>query len=252
MLNAGLKVKTNPRLQDAAPSLQPGIATRGVSAPGKPGSREEALKLVQHLFLQCTESESPRTVTFAGVDSEEGSRRVAYYAAEILADSIPGSVCLVDTALEAPQLARVHSERRRRVRRAGGRHPESERELLPEDPPVRPGAQRLGPRNLWLLPCKSCALRPRLDSIRVKTWVLQLRAEFDYVLFNAPPVIGDGMAGILGAISDGLVLSIEAGSTRREVACKAKEILELANVRLLGAVLNNRPFPIPESVYRWL
>jgi hypothetical protein len=26
--------------------------------------------------------------------------------------------------------------------------------------------------------------------------------------------------------------------------------LESANVRLLGAVLNNRTFPIPESIYR--
>jgi len=45
-------------------------------------------------------------------------------------------------------------------------------------------------------------------------------------------------------------LVVEANLTRREVARKAKESLESANVRLLGAVLNNRTFPIPETIYR--
>jgi Mrp family chromosome partitioning ATPase len=47
-------------------------------------------------------------------------------------------------------------------------------------------------------------------------------------------------------------LVIEANSTRRETTRKAKESLEAANVRLLGAVLNKRTFPIPEVFYRKL
>jgi Mrp family chromosome partitioning ATPase len=35
-------------------------------------------------------------------------------------------------------------------------------------------------------------------------------------------------------------------------ARKAKQTLEAANVRVLGTVLNNRTFPIPEKIYRML
>jgi Mrp family chromosome partitioning ATPase len=45
---------------------------------------------------------------------------------------------------------------------------------------------------------------------------------------------------------------VQANSTHREVARKAKESLDSAKVRILGAVLNERTFPVPESLYRKL
>jgi Mrp family chromosome partitioning ATPase len=54
---------------------------------------------------------------------------------------------------------------------------------------------------------------------------------------------------MIGRLADGVVLVIEAHATRREAARKVKESLEAANVRLLGAVLNKRTFPIPEVLY---
>ena len=47
-----------------------------------------------------------------------------------------------------------------------------------------------------------------------------------------------------------VVLVVQANSTRREAARKGKESLDSANVRLLGVVLNERTFPIPEVLYR--
>jgi len=42
---------------------------------------------------------------------------------------------------------------------------------------------------------------------------------------------------------------LEANSTRREAAVKVSENLRAAQIRVLGAVLNKRTFPIPESLY---
>jgi Mrp family chromosome partitioning ATPase len=58
----------------------------------------------------------------------------------------------------------------------------------------------------------------------------------------------DAMA--LGKLADGLVLVLEANSTRREAAMRVTESLSQAQIRVLGAVLNKRTFPIPESLYR--
>ena len=83
-------------------------------------------------------------------------------------------------------------------------------------------------------------------------WIRDLRDEFAYVLISAPPVGLYGDAALLGQMADGVVLVLEANSTRRVAALKAKQPLDAAKVRLLGIVLNNRTFPIPEKIYRWL
>jgi Mrp family chromosome partitioning ATPase len=53
-------------------------------------------------------------------------------------------------------------------------------------------------------------------------------------------------------LADGIVLIIEANSTRREAARKVKENLKAANLPVLAAVLNKRTYPIPNFLYRRL
>ena len=72
------------------------------------------------------------------------------------------------------------------------------------------------------------------------------------MLVDAPPLNQYADGSILGQIADGVVLVLEANSTRRESALKAIEALRGAQADVLGAVLNKRTFPIPESVYRRL
>jgi Mrp family chromosome partitioning ATPase len=86
----------------------------------------------------------------------------------------------------------------------------------------------------------------------MKTRIDELRGEFDYVLIDSPPlnIYADGVT--LGKLADGLVLVLEANSTRREAAARVAENLRAAQVRVVGAVLNKRTFPIPESLYHRL
>ena len=80
----------------------------------------------------------------------------------------------------------------------------------------------------------------------------ELRAEFSYVLVNGPPVGQPLDALLLGQIADGVILILESRLTRRETARAVKENLAAANVKILGAVLNNHTFSIPESLYKRL
>jgi Mrp family chromosome partitioning ATPase len=67
-----------------------------------------------------------------------------------------------------------------------------------------------------------------------------------------PPAGTRSEAALLASLCDGMVLVLEANSTRRVAAQKVKERLHAANARLLGAVLRGRTFPIPEAIYRKL
>ena len=77
----------------------------------------------------------------------------------------------------------------------------------------------------------------------------ELRNEFAYILVDSPPVSEHTDAILLGRLADGAVMVLESNATRREVARIAKEDLEAAQVRVLGAVLNKRTFPIPQFLY---
>jgi Mrp family chromosome partitioning ATPase len=78
----------------------------------------------------------------------------------------------------------------------------------------------------------------------------ELRKEFDFILVDAPALNLYTDALSLGRIADGVVVVLQADSTRRESALRGLQSLRDAHVEVLGAVLNQRTFPIPESVYR--
>jgi Mrp family chromosome partitioning ATPase len=119
---------------------------------------------------------------------------------------------------------------------------------------MRGFAQQIDEGNLWVLPWGSVNGNSQtiISCDRFHQRFAELRAEFDYVLIDAPAVnlCADPIA--LGRLSDGLVLVVQLNTTRREAARNAKEALEAAKVRLLGVVLNNRKYPIPEILYRML
>ena len=61
-----------------------------------------------------------------------------------------------------------------------------------------------------------------------------------------------GEFALLGQLADGIILVIEAHSTRKAIARKLKETLENTQSRILGTVLSGRRFPVPYGIYRWL
>lgn len=73
---------------------------------------------------------------------------------------------------------------------------------------------------------------------------------FHYLIFGAN--VSDCATPLFCKACDGAVLVISANHTRREAALRAKEILLSCSAELLGAVLVNRTFPVPELIYRHL
>jgi hypothetical protein len=80
----------------------------------------------------------------------------------------------------------------------------------------------------------------------------ELRNEFEYAVIEGPAAGTSSEAGLLGQLTDGIILVLGAHSTRRATARKIKETLEAAQSRILGRVLSERRFPVPERIYRRL
>ena len=97
--------------------------------------------------------------------------------------------------------------------------------------------------NLWLLSSGTKPPNPAdlLGAARMDQIITQLLEKADMVLFDAPPVMAAADAAILGARVDGVLLIIQAGKTRRDHSERARELLEKAKVRIVGAALTNAP-----------
>jgi MinD-like ATPase involved in chromosome partitioning or flagellar assembly len=205
--------------------------------------REQLLALAQRLFL-ATDSKpdtGPRQVVFCGIDEAEGTSVLCAQLGRLLASQVASRVCIVDANVRAPSLRRLLD-----VERSDG---QSSQQASPQSQLVQQIAS-----NLWLisgqLAATSGGVTASLDQIRSQ--IKELPPEFAHVVINAPPVGLYSDAAILGQWADGVVLVLEANSTRRVAARNAKQAVEGANVRVLGTVLNNRTFPIPEKIYRML
>jgi Mrp family chromosome partitioning ATPase len=206
-------------------------------------TRQEEIKLVHRLFLQSG-SDPRRIVLFTGVERDNGCAAICARAGKTLAALEPGSVCVVDANLRLPVL---HQH-------VGGTNQHGFATTVEQSGSASLFAQRLSPDNLWLLSAGSSGSDPeRLLTVdRVAPRMRELGGSFEYVLLYAPPINLYAESLALSRFVDGVVLVVEANTTRRETVRDMKTRLELLNVPVLGIVLNDRTFPIPETVYRRL
>lgn len=219
-------------VEDNFPST-PALETNGTI-------QDEIAKLIQRLFLT---TDGPRRVVFAGSESNSGCSWMCARVGEALAAQGRGKVCVVDCNLRSPGM---HEQ-------FGTKNHHGLSDALLGNSPIREYTHRWS-QNLWLL---SCGASPEagvamLGSERLRSRLGELRSSFEYTLIDAAPMNACHDALMLGGLCDGVVLVLKANSSRRETARQALHALQSANVRVLGAVLNQRTFPIPEKLYKKL
>jgi capsular exopolysaccharide synthesis family protein len=200
---------------------------------------EEVLKLVQRVFRSAPDA--PRVVVFSGITHGDGCTWVSSSAAMTLAAQTSASMCVIDANLRTPGLHNVF----------GIDNTVGFTDAMAYSGAIRTYAQQISGSNLWVMPCGSVAGQSAssMHTEILRARIAELRSEFDYVLIDAPPINLYADAVTVARMADGIILVLQSNSTRREAALKAKETCETAQVRLLGAVLNKRTFPIPQNIY---
>ena len=218
------------------------VRARGVYKDAKREAiaREEELKLVQRIFLGG-EQNSPRIALFSGFERDTGCASICVRAGEVLAAQAEGSVCLVDANFQSPSLHEYFDLQNNK----------GLAEATQESAPIQEFAQQLSPANLWLITGGYGASQLNIAKVtdRLRSRMEELRNAYRYVVFNSGPFWLNANAMLLSKWTDGVVLVLEANSTRRDTARRIKESLAVANTKVLGVVLNNRTYPIPEALY---
>ena len=187
---------------------------------------------------------SIKTIMFAGITQGIGSSTTAVNFAITLARDCNLDVLLVDANLRSPSLHDVFNIK----------YNQGLTQLLMKDEEEASLFKKVGHGNLCVIPCGENSSGPRnlFESNRFAKALKNMREKFNYVIFDAPPVNGCFDAIMIGRKVDGVILVLESGYTRRQVAIKAKQELEEAGAKVLGVILNRRKHYIPEWIYKRL
>ena len=85
----------------------------------------------------------------------------------------------------------------------------------------------------------SSSIHGLLDTRRMKDLVKELKEQYSFVFFDAPPMIGVSDASLLVREMDGVLLVIQHRKYPRSVSSRAKDMVENVGGNLIGVVLNN-------------
>ena len=127
-------------------------------------------------------------------------------------------------------------------------------ELLSNGTPLTDALIDIGVKNLTILPSGKSPRNPAelLGSNKMRELVAELRGKFDTVIFDSPPIMNVTDPGVLGSQNDGVFVVIQAGRTQRGTIQQAQHLLAQAHARVLGYVMTNVEYHLPEYIYRYM
>lgn len=95
--------------------------------------------------------------------------------------------------------------------------------------------------GIHLITCGQIPPNPAelLNSNSMDILIEQLKAQYDMIIFDAPPILLIADAQILSNKCDGTVVVVNSGSTKKEHVLRAVEALKKSGANIIGTILNN-------------
>lgn len=238
---------------DRASSLQPGPeAATGKWIWNPDGfAREQLRGLVQRIFFSQATARM-RQVVISAAESRTDVADICLQVGEALSQETSASVVVA-----AGDVSSLPAALPAGLSGAEGQQPDS---------PRRSALATRVYSNLWLTPglrrrdaagdvARGVAGNARREMIGSAAWYSRLcdfRREFEYSILEGPAAGESSDSAIAAQVADGMILVLTAHGTRRATVHRIQETLKSTETRLLGTILAERRFPIPEGIYRRL
>ncbi|MEN8754269.1 MAG: CpsD/CapB family tyrosine-protein kinase [Desulfobacterales bacterium] len=222
-------------IAETPPPISPSEATH------EPMDCYEALKTN---ILSHHPGQTIKTILFLGTTHGDGASTTAINFATTLARSFRLKVLLIEANLRTPGVHtafRIEPERGLSDIMSNGDKPDFYIKKV-----------KSGNLSVVTAGSKLTEAVSLFESDRFNEFLTSVRVAFDYIILDGPPITSFSEARVLCTKVDGVVIVIEAGKTREQVAVRAKKELEEAGGKVLGVVLNKRKFYIPEWIYKRL
>ena len=169
-----------------------------------------------------------KTLLFTSAGPGEGKSTTAANTGIALAQ-LGKQVLILDCDLRKPAQYRIFQTENRGLTQA----------LVEEIPPAEL-IQPTAVANLFLLTSGPIPPNPSelLGSKRMLEIIQSLKSQYDYLLFDTPPVLAVTDACVLASRVDGVILVIARGMVKPEIGRQAMELIVNAHGKLLGTIIN--------------
>ena len=238
-----LQLPTLATIPNFALASQPAYGLPRANGKGpRPGGRQlvvideprsvvaEAFRTLRTAVLFSTPGQAPKLILVTSATASEGKTVNCLNLAAALAES--GSrVLLVDVDLRHPSCHRAFGQENTR----------GLSNYLAGQTPLEEIVHPLESPKLTFIPAGPTPPNPAelVGSKRMGELIALARQEFDFVLFDSPPVTPVSDALVLARASDGVVLVVKGQDTPKDLVRRARDQLVLAGANLLGTVVNN-------------
>ena len=172
-----------------------------------------------------------KTIVITSARHKESKSTVASMLAVVLANSGKRTL-LVDCDLRNPAIHRIFS-----MPKIGLTN------ILMADARLSDTILESQIENLYIIPAGIKPLNSveLLSSDRMKELILSFKPDYDYIILDTPPVGLVTEAQVLSNIADGYIMVVSAGETDKNVLLKAQKLIQYADGRIIGAILNKLP-----------
>lgn len=195
-------------------------------------AREQIRGMVRRVFL-ASEDRAVKQVVFSAAEASLDITGLCEWTGRALAQETRGDVAIVG-----------------RERRVGGRRSCAG---TSRDAAIKSRSEQIEV-NLWRVP--GVSVRELGGEVGTANWwtscLAAIRSEFEFAVIQGPAAGISSEAALMGQLAGGVVLVLGAHSTRKATASRIKEAFAAAHSRILGTVLTDRRFPVPEPIYRRL
>lgn len=108
--------------------------------------------------------------------------------------------------------------------------------------------------NLTIIPSGRVPKNPAelLSSKKMSSLLASLKARFDYIFIDSPPVMPLTDPCILGGMTDGVILVVQSARTQRDMVKTVENRLQQAHAKLLGYIITNVEYHLPHYLYRYV
>jgi capsular polysaccharide biosynthesis protein len=207
------------------------------SIPPEPKSKSFELLADQILFI--AKDKNIKTLLFAACQAGEGTANIVVNIGRALAEQGQRKVLVIDA-----NFGQLSFKKFLDLPAGPGLV-----DVIEENVTFEKSVQTAG-KNLAVLSSGEAHLNPVIvaDSARMTIFLSEAAKKYDLVLISAPDLTHRDSI-ILSLHSDGVVLTVDEGQTRKQAAKAATAQLIEKKANILGVILNNRTFVIPKAVY---
>ncbi len=191
------------------------------------------------------EGEKPKTILITSAMLSEGKSTITAFLGITAAVHKHRKTLLVDCDLRRPTMHKLFG-----VDRESGVV-----EALTEGRTVTEVIKKTREENLDIITAGKAVPKPTevFDSAAIRKLLEEVRFYYDLILVDCAPALPVSDPMLLASEMDGVIMVVKAGTTQREVARRAAELLSGDKTRFLGVVLNNLtnalPYYYDESYY---